>query len=90
MKIDYDITEEILKEHDCLEEIDKKESKQETKFKQRARLQQSIWRIEQGLSKGWIIPSEKSNKKVRSSGCRIEYNKSNPSSYNFLDEQIVD
>ncbi|MEK0337800.1 MAG: hypothetical protein QQN41_10245 [Nitrosopumilus sp.] len=90
MKINYLITDEILQKYDCLEKIDRTSLGKITQFKQRARLQQAIWRKEHGFKKGVIKYGKKPYQKTRSSGSRIEYQKSKPSTDNYFDEQIVE
>jgi hypothetical protein len=83
------ITEDVLKEHHCLEKVDRVPHEQETTdFKRKARLLQSLWREEQGLPIGSQPMRSQEGKPVRPLGSRIDLESARETGANFLSQGV--
>jgi hypothetical protein len=83
------VTDEVLKDHHCLEKVDRVSNDTETTtFKRTARLLQSLWREEKGLPIGSQPMLSRDDKPVRPLGSRINLETARETGANFLSENV--
>jgi hypothetical protein len=92
MKMNSDVSDEVLRNHNCLEKVDKVSGDSETTaFKRRARLQQALWREKKGLEEGTQPIRPKDGKPSRPLGSRIKVDDSEKGKKaNFLNDKIYE
>jgi hypothetical protein len=89
MKIDGKITDDLLYDNYCKENVDTVPGDAETtEFKRHARLHQSLWRQNQGLEIGMQPMRPKPGQICRPLGSRIDLNVARQKLANFLNEDI--
>jgi len=90
MKNGNDVSDEELRNHNCLEKVDYVSGDPDiTAFKRRARLQQALWREKKGLKEGTQPLRPKDGKSSRPLGSRIKVDDSEEGKRaNFLNEKI--
>jgi hypothetical protein len=87
MSHEYDVSDDELESHFCLEAVDKVAGHPEvTAFKRRARLHQATWRESRGLPIGTQPMRQKEGRKSRPLGSRIDLDFALESGANFLSE----